>query len=1080
MNPSFRATLLAAAIAALPFSADAAGLGKLTVHSALGQPLRAEVDIAATREELASLSARLASADAFRQAGIEFAPALAGIRFSVGQRPNGQAVLRLSSDRPLNEPFLEMMIELNWAAGRLVREYTFLLDPPDSVIARQPTAPVAAPVPAPVRRPQVAVPERPTPPPVTATAPKSEVASTHLVKRGDTLRAIAAATRHDGVSVDQMLMAIFQNNRSAFDRDNMNRLQTGKVLQIPAREAVLGVDPAEARRTVLAQAAEFNAYRRKLAEAAAAAPAAQEVPPQQTAGGKIAPQVAEKAATPATKQDQLRVSKAEGEKEPKTAADAATQGRITAMEEDLVAKDKALKEATARLAELEKSIKDLQSLLEVKNQNLADMQKQAESAKVPPQPPVSAPTAAPPVVAERPSVEPPKVAEAPKPAAPAAEAPAAAPTPTPTIAAAPASPPKPASAAKADPVTALVPEEPGFFAGLASNPAALAGGGALALLLGFAAYKLRQRSREEASLPLSTSAPSLTGPSVFGASGGQSVDTSNSSIQTDFSQSGMTAIDADEGVDPVAEADVYMAYGRDAQAEEILVDALKNEPTRHAIHVKLLEIYAQRKNLKQFETLASELYAQTGGQGAEWEKAAALGRKVDSSNPLYGAPAQESRVAAVAAAAGVASASASASAVAATPENAEVSAKLHDTWAMPGDFGKVATGGETAQPPLAKESDVQPSATPGTLDFELDLAAAAAAPGKVATVAKSAETSNLDFDLELDFETKTAPGPQKPFETSNVLDIGVPGASARAPAHPEDAVRTEVGVSMLDFSLDSAESAHPTKVVDLEKTEINSDVGGFGFNGTVGAEAAKPQVVDLEKTEIDPDSLSLSQARAAAPRDVEPQVVDLEKTEIVADALNFDLRGAGKPAERPSVPVVDLEKTEINADALSLTSGPDAALGSPEPKAPVVDLERTDVGGQFLNFNMESTAAGINAEQASLVDLERTDITSSILNFNLQLDEQSTATDSARKPSTPPAFDFSGIDLNLGESAGQAADQAVAASAEDPEVETKIELARAYEEMGDKDGARELLQEVMKEGSGPQRQRAQDMLVKLG
>ncbi|MBS1171771.1 MAG: fimV, partial [Proteobacteria bacterium] len=98
----------------------------------------------------------------------------------------------------------------------------------------------------------------------------------------------------------------------------------------------------------------------------------------------------------------------------------------------------------------------------------------------------------------------------------------------------------------------------------------------------------------------------------------------------------MTAIDADEGVDPVAEADVYMAYGRDAQAEEILLDALKNEPTRHAIHVKLMEIYAQRKSLKQFENHASELYAQTGGVGADWEKAAAMGRKLDPANPLYG------------------------------------------------------------------------------------------------------------------------------------------------------------------------------------------------------------------------------------------------------------------------------------------------------------------------------------------------------------------------------------------------------------------------------------------------------------
>jgi pilus assembly protein FimV len=133
-----------------------------------------------------------------------------------------------------------------------------------------------------------------------------------------------------------------------------------------------------------------------------------------------------------------------------------------------------------------------------------------------------------------------------------------------------------------------------------------------------------------------TTTANLTANSVFGATGGQSVDTTASSMATDFSQASISAIDAEEGVDPVAEADVYMAYGRDAQAEEILLDALKTDPTRTAIHVKLLEIYAGRKNNKQFETLASDLYAQTGGVGADWEKAAAMGMKLDPANPLYG------------------------------------------------------------------------------------------------------------------------------------------------------------------------------------------------------------------------------------------------------------------------------------------------------------------------------------------------------------------------------------------------------------------------------------------------------------
>ena len=143
VNSRLKRTLLAAAISALSFSATAAGLGRITVLSGLGQPLRAEVEIAAAPEEIQNMTARLASADAFRQAGIDYSPSVSGLRMSVERRGSG-AVVRVSSDRPINEPFVDMLVELNWSAGRLIREYTFLLDPPDTGTARAPVA-VASP-----------------------------------------------------------------------------------------------------------------------------------------------------------------------------------------------------------------------------------------------------------------------------------------------------------------------------------------------------------------------------------------------------------------------------------------------------------------------------------------------------------------------------------------------------------------------------------------------------------------------------------------------------------------------------------------------------------------------------------------------------------------------------------------------------------------------------------------------------------------------------------------------------------------------------------------------------------------------
>ena len=160
------AVTLAAAGVAFSASASAAGLGRLTVLSSLGQPLRAEIDLAAiTREEAASLAARLASPDAFRQAGVDYNTALLGIRFSVQRRAGGQYYVSMVSSQPINEPFLDLLVELKWATGRLVREYTFLLDPADM----KPVAPPSV-APAPVIRaeaPRAAEPA-PTPTPVAA------------------------------------------------------------------------------------------------------------------------------------------------------------------------------------------------------------------------------------------------------------------------------------------------------------------------------------------------------------------------------------------------------------------------------------------------------------------------------------------------------------------------------------------------------------------------------------------------------------------------------------------------------------------------------------------------------------------------------------------------------------------------------------------------------------------------------------------------------------------------------------------------------------------------------------------------
>src|ERR1041385_6135994 len=171
-----KAVVLAALFLALPLVAQAAGLGRLTLVSALRQPLNAEIEIVSLQPREEDLTARMASREAFAQAGIEANPILTDVRFSI-ERRSGTLILRLRSTQPVNEPFLELLVELTWPTGRLVREYTFLLDPPEykTKMAIAATPPKPAPAPAPEAKP-AAVPEQaaPTTQPAPATEAKPE------------------------------------------------------------------------------------------------------------------------------------------------------------------------------------------------------------------------------------------------------------------------------------------------------------------------------------------------------------------------------------------------------------------------------------------------------------------------------------------------------------------------------------------------------------------------------------------------------------------------------------------------------------------------------------------------------------------------------------------------------------------------------------------------------------------------------------------------------------------------------------------------------------------------------------------
>jgi pilus assembly protein FimV len=219
-----------------------------------------------------------------------------------------------------------------------------------------------------------------------------------------------------------------------------------------------------------------------------------------------------------------------------------------------------------------------------------------------------------------------------------APSPAPAPAPAPVAtASAPAAQPAPSLAGSGPSVPTPAPApEPSFLDSIVSSQFALPGAGILALVLaGLAFYKYRSRQPRKERTETSFLESRVQPDSFFGASGGQRVDTTDQSAGSSSMGFSLSQLDAIGDVDPVAEADVYLAYGRDLQAEEILKEAMRTTPDRLAIRTKLLEVYAKRRDTKGFELLATQLFAITQGSGADWEKAQEMGRGIDPENPLY-------------------------------------------------------------------------------------------------------------------------------------------------------------------------------------------------------------------------------------------------------------------------------------------------------------------------------------------------------------------------------------------------------------------------------------------------------------
>ncbi|GAB3449986.1 FimV/HubP family polar landmark protein [Massilia solisilvae] len=788
--------------------------------------------------------------------------------------------------------------------------------------------------------------------------PKRRAATEYRVKPGETLGRIAAQLKPANISLDMMLVALYRANPDAFIGHNMNRLRSGEILSVPDSDAIRGIGEGEARGMVVAHAADFNAYRNKLAGQVATSEAVKAPQAGQSAAGKITAKVEERPTAANEAQDQLRLSKA-------VPAQGAGGKGTTVSAEDLVAKEKALADAQARVRELEKNVSDLEKLVTVKNKAGADAAANARQEAKP------APAASVPAK------------EAAKPAA----KPVAKPAPTP-----------PAKAA---------PPEPSLVDTLMANITYIGAGLAVALLAAFGLSRRRKKPADDSQAhePSLLGVPTEHTHSLFAETGGQSVDTNNSVFNSSFAPSA-SQLDTNE-VDPVAEADVYIAYGRDAQAEEILKEALRAHPDRHSVRLKLLEIYAARKDQRAFETQAAELYSLTRGAGDEWAQAAALGLSIDPLNPMY------------AGAAGAPAPAAQSDEEAG--QKALLSQELEQTFAP-------------AEPRAATDDDFK-------LESESTALPQVDAEAVVPQEEPNQDEHVLDFDLGgLSFEPVSATEPiampaptEAPQESATeVPDLAFDAAPAAA-SEPEPA-----GVTDLEFNVEPIAATEPaTREEDVKPAEAAPEQPfdlAFDMDFDAPAAAAPAPAADDEHTD--------------APAGADDLALDLS---LDAPGHGIDMADLAKEFDLPDLPKAQEEQ-------------PHAA-----DKDPLFDLDTMD-------FGAHDTPAATPAPQVS---------SEAAQDDPFALPELPAAQAPAATASAPQ-FDLSDIDLDLpgGETAASVPEVAMAEadgemSAAHMEMETKLDLAIAYQEIGDKDGARELLDEVIEGGNSEQVSKAQALRDQL-
>lgn len=378
---------------AYPAASSALGLGDIESSTHLNQPLRAKIDLlSAAPADAGRVQVRLAPPEVFNRVGVARPDYLSKLRFQSTVQ-NGKPVILVTSSEPIAEPFVNFLLEVSWPQGQLLKEYTVMLDPPvlmqpGNTLAGEASVRAEPKAAGNVRRQQQAAPA-PTRQATTVQPRQPQAVSqrTYRVRPGDTLFGVAKRLNQSGVSNDRMMMALFRANPNAFINNNINNLRAGAVLKAPSSAQLNSLADGEARRAVRQQNAEWRQLRRTLAK---------KTVPQKTVTAQqqaATPQPVKPAAAGADSDDKARLevlgAQKQGEAGGGDAAAGASSAKLAELEkqlalarESLTARQKENNELKSRVSDLESMLGKKNRLIDLRNQQLADLQQQLQAAGV--------------------------------------------------------------------------------------------------------------------------------------------------------------------------------------------------------------------------------------------------------------------------------------------------------------------------------------------------------------------------------------------------------------------------------------------------------------------------------------------------------------------------------------------------------------------------------------------------------------------------------------------------------------------------------------------------------------------------